>query len=507
MSRLSTALLTFLVLARAGFADGAPALAWTDNAAAFAAETDRIRERLGISGLALAVVREGEVIDRRGFGVDRDGIAFTPETPLRFASVTKALTAVLVQQAARRGVLRLSDRVRDRLAGFPGPEEVTIRHLLTHTSEGLPGEEYVYGTSRFSLLTEVLEKASRRPFEELLRRDILDPAGMTWRPSPHLGAHAGLVSTVDDMARFAMALDEGLLLGPQRLAALATPSVSSTGRVLPIGLGWFAQTVQGRNVAWSYGQDDPDHSGALLLRVPDRGFTCVLLASSNVISDPFRLLMGDVRKSPFAMAFLRNFVFSPAGHPLSAPEWGVPAPQIATDLDRLEASSPGYRYADEILSNAIVHAWTGQGDAARDAFALWAARYTERAQTPDPVILFFATALKQEPLLTLGAAMAEGLVAEHPRNRWVLLHAGELYLHLGQEEEAAALFRRILSLPNQHADFLHRLFAAWSRLGLARCYKEKDVEKARGYLREVIDSGVSGQTLEHARQLLGQIEP
>ena len=55
---------------------------------------------------------------------------------------------------------------------------------------------------------------------------------------------------------------------------------------------------------WSFGQDDPDYSSALLMMLPERKLALVLLANTDELSNPFRLLMGDVRYSPFATAFL-----------------------------------------------------------------------------------------------------------------------------------------------------------------------------------------------------------
>ena len=53
----------------------------------------------------------------------------------------------------------------------------------------------------------------------------------------------------------------------------------------------------------------PDRYSALVLKVPDRGLTLILLANSDALSSPFRLAEADIRTSPFGCAFLRSFVF------------------------------------------------------------------------------------------------------------------------------------------------------------------------------------------------------
>ena len=60
----------------------------------------------------------------------------------------------------------------------------------------------------------------------------------------------------------------------------------------------------------------------------------------------------------------------------------------------------------------------------------------------------------------------------------------------------------ILDLPNQEPDFLRRLFRAWSWMALAQMSAERDGEKARAYLQEIVGSGVTGGMLDDARRML-----
>ena len=53
-----------------------------------------------------------------------------------------------------------------------------MRHLLSHTSEGNPGEQYRYNGNRFAELDKVVQRAAGKSFGELLIANILDPLGM-----------------------------------------------------------------------------------------------------------------------------------------------------------------------------------------------------------------------------------------------------------------------------------------------------------------------------------------
>lgn len=226
----------------------------------FPAAVRTLAQELTIPGIAFAVVRDGKVIGQGELSTGSASAPLTADTPLRFASVTKALTAIALMRAVDRGALSLDDPVSKWLPDFADRPEITIRHLAAHVSEGVPGAEYVYATQRYAKLGPVLAKALKAPgFEAVLRAEVIAPARMTWHESPDLGAHAALVSTVNDMARLVQALQRGTLLNRGRFEQMTTPFGSSKGRS-PVGVGFFSQQIGGERVVWSFGQDDPDYS-------------------------------------------------------------------------------------------------------------------------------------------------------------------------------------------------------------------------------------------------------
>jgi CubicO group peptidase (beta-lactamase class C family) len=76
---------------------------------------------------------------------------------------------------------------------------------------------------------------------------------------------------------------------------------------MPTGLGWFVQNYNGQTLYWQFG-NTPGAYSSLILKVPSRHLTLILLANSDGLSAPFALQDGDVTSSLFAKTFLRLFV-------------------------------------------------------------------------------------------------------------------------------------------------------------------------------------------------------
>jgi hypothetical protein len=75
------------------------------------------------------------------------------------------------------------------------------------------------------------------------------------------------------------------------------------GARLPHGLGWFVQTYNGETILWQFGVGF-NASSALVVMVPARGYTLILLANSDGLVKPFSLAAGNVTASPFVRLFL-----------------------------------------------------------------------------------------------------------------------------------------------------------------------------------------------------------
>ena len=121
-----------------------------------------------------------------------------------------------------------------------------------------------------------------------------------------LCSSAGIVSTVLDHAKFDVAMDQNLVVSKTTKDTMFTAPVSNSGSLLPYGLGWFVQESNGTKLVWHYGWAPKAYS-SLILKVPAKEVTLILLANSDGASAPFRLGAGNVLRSPFAVSFLNLF--------------------------------------------------------------------------------------------------------------------------------------------------------------------------------------------------------
>ena len=113
------------------------------------------------------------------------------------------------------------------------------------------------------------------------------------------------MSTARDLARFDAALDEHVLLTAETLN-VAWSQVNYTGTPLPTGIGWFVQNYQNEKLIWQFAHITDAYS-AIILKMPARHLTLIMLANSDGLSTGANLEAGDVTQSPFVKIFLRLF--------------------------------------------------------------------------------------------------------------------------------------------------------------------------------------------------------
>jgi CubicO group peptidase (beta-lactamase class C family) len=343
--------LAFLVGASGALGQGAAARVDAKRLAGFEQAVDELHKRLRIPGLSAIVVKDQAVLWSKGFGFAdlAQRVPATPDTLYSIASVTKPIAATLVLQLVEAGKLdldapvsRYSDQFKD--------DAVRVRHLITHTSSGTPGERFEYDGGRYDALTAVLEKTTGKTYVELLVDRILDPLAMAsslpyhgivadsgkwiaslgnarldryaraldrfarpyayygagetvdapYPPEDYVGAAAGILSTVRDLAAFDVAIDRHALLAPSTQQIAWTPAVSNAGQRLPYGLGWFVTDHHGHRLVWHYGQWGSGYS-ALYVKVPERRVTLVVLANSEALAGHG---YDDVASNGFVCSFL-----------------------------------------------------------------------------------------------------------------------------------------------------------------------------------------------------------
>jgi CubicO group peptidase (beta-lactamase class C family) len=130
-------------------------------------------------------------------------------------------------------------------------------------------------------------------------------------------AAGGLVATATDLAEFERQLDDqengdNIPISFSTLDRLWTPTVlrapdGSIREVTPTGQGWFVQTTSGVRLVWTFGHT-PNASSALIVKMPHKRLTLILLSNSDGLAAGYNFEQGDVTTSPFVKVFLRLFI-------------------------------------------------------------------------------------------------------------------------------------------------------------------------------------------------------
>lgn len=301
--------------------------------------------RPGMPGASVLVMRGDTVVLRESVGladVER-GIASTPATNYRLASLSKQVTATAILLLVRDGTLSLERRVRELLPELPAyAGEVTVRHLLTHTS-GLwdyeefvpdtiqrqvhdrdalllvsahakrlyfaPGSAWRYSNTGYALLALIVERVSGMRFGDLLRARIFLPLGMaatyaheegrTVVPNRAWGytvrgdtvtrtdqsstsavlGDGGIYSSIDDLARWHASLTNAPLVGDALWTLTRTPQRLTDGRKTEYGLGWFVDRHLGQARLRHHGETRGFTNA--VSRYPDAGLTIVVLTNRS----------------------------------------------------------------------------------------------------------------------------------------------------------------------------------------------------------------------------------
>ena len=294
-----------------------------------------------IAGLSLMVVKNGRQIKAQGYGVANLewNVPVTKETVFEIGSITKQFTAACILMLVQDGKLSLDDKISQHLANTPASwSNVTVRHLLTHTSgipnytvlDGFeltkhltqeqfiqklgvhplafqPGDAWAYCNSGFSLLGYIVENTSRQNYWDFLRARIFQPLGMTmtgnrtpgviipnraagYELARHVSINrdydltdifsaGAIVSTVVDMAKWDAALNGEQLLTKASKEQWWTPAKLNDGKIQNYGFGWFLDPLNGHK--------DIGHGGATsgfscsIQRFPDDGLSVIILCNAN----------------------------------------------------------------------------------------------------------------------------------------------------------------------------------------------------------------------------------
>lgn len=254
-------------------------------------------------GVAVAVIQDGKVVYQKGYGsanLEYD-VAIQPDTVFHVASVSKQFTAMAIVLLEQDGKLSIDDDARKHLPELPDyGHRITIRQLLQHTSGvrdqwqtlGLagwrlddvitqkqilrmlfrqkelnfePGTKHVYSNGGYTLLAEIVARASGKPLPEFCFERIFEPLGMSkthfhddhrrivrdraasyenagsgFRASPLNYANVGatsLFTTAPDLTKWLDNFREPKVGGAKAIARLQEQAKLANGDTLPYALG------------------------------------------------------------------------------------------------------------------------------------------------------------------------------------------------------------------------------------------------------------------------------
>lgn len=298
----------------------------------------RLTERQ-IPGAAVAVIQAGRVVKLKGYGVAslEFGVPVTVDTAFEIGSVSKQMTAAGIMLLVEDGKVSLDEKISKYLPGTPEAwKDVTVRHLLTHTSgvksyssldgfallkrlkveafikqlapyplEFPVGERNIYSNSGFTLLAYIIESASGRPYSEFMQERIFRPLGMTkttdrdpqfivknratgyeWNGSRYEGRDwdltdlkgaGSIVSTISDMVKWNTALNGSAFLKPSSKAEMWKQFTFNNGTLSPYGFGWRISDIRGHKLIGHTGQTSG--FGAANFRYASKNLTVVVLTN------------------------------------------------------------------------------------------------------------------------------------------------------------------------------------------------------------------------------------
>jgi CubicO group peptidase (beta-lactamase class C family) len=299
-------------------------------------------------GACVMAIDHGEIVFEHsdGWADVETKTPCTPATNFRMASVSKQFTATAVMLLVDRGQLSLDDPVTKFFPGFPEyGKQITVRHLLTHTS-GLPayedlipkgttlqlddldvlhllmdskqprfqpGEKFEYSNSGYTLLGLIVEVVSHKPFHEFMASEIFRPLGMNdsvlyqrglnriphrafgheqkyghWVRSDQsltsaVRGDGGVYTSLQDYRKWLQGIDERKLLSNASYDAMFSPQVLTDRHGSHYGFGWFIDEYRGQPRIYHNGETHGFR--ACVQRFPQRRAAIVLQLNSEIESN------------------------------------------------------------------------------------------------------------------------------------------------------------------------------------------------------------------------------
>lgn len=260
-------------------------------------------------GANVLIAKNTTILYRKAFGMANLelNVPMKPENVLQLASITKQFTSVAILILMEQGKLSVKDPLSKYIADFPRGNEITLHHLLNHTSgiksytslpelrtktrldmtpeemissfknlplEFNPNEKYEYSNSGYFLLGHIIEKLSGMSYEDFIQKNIFNKLGMKhshyansykiisnrangyqlyegnyenpeYMSSTIPYAAGSLMSTVDDMFLWNKAIQNNTLISEESKQMAFTNQKLTNGKHTHYGYGWAINELAG----------------------------------------------------------------------------------------------------------------------------------------------------------------------------------------------------------------------------------------------------------------------
>jgi CubicO group peptidase (beta-lactamase class C family) len=295
--------------------------------------------RQKIPGMAVAVVKNGEVVLAKGYGFANleHQVPVTARSIFQSGSVGKQFTAAAIMLLEEQGKLRLDDRIASYLPRTKARwGSITLRHLLTHTSgipeyedavddrrnyserqltelvgllprRSSPGHKFEYSNSGYLLLGVTIRTVTGKYHGDYIREHIFEPLGMKtagiasdadivpnrvagyrisngrilnqdWvSPTFNQTADGCFLLSLEDFLAWERGVRARSLLKPESWTQIFAPVVLKSGKAYPYGFAWEITRKGGQTV---HGHDGSFRGfEAILTRYIEEELTIIALAN------------------------------------------------------------------------------------------------------------------------------------------------------------------------------------------------------------------------------------
>lgn len=302
----------------------------------------QIMQQQKITGLSIAVIKNGQVLTNKGFGLANVelNVPVTANTVIRVGSISKQFFTTAILKLMQEGKLSIEDPVHKYFPDAPETwRAIKVINLMSHTSglqrEGpaynnnkiqpdidiiksayhlplvfKPGEKYQYCNLAYFMLAEIITQTSGKPWQDYIHTALFIPAGMNntyltdfYPIIPNrangymhtkgtlvnatanyaIRPSGGFLSTATDMIKWEKAIrEQKVILTKDNWKKLWQPFIKTSTAVDSkeyYGLGWFVDEYKGHKLVWHGGANVGFR--AVFTNFVDDGLSIIILTNTN----------------------------------------------------------------------------------------------------------------------------------------------------------------------------------------------------------------------------------